>query len=121
MAPPTRAGGARSRRRTERAVTLLPQPDSPTRPSVPPSSSRHETPSTARTVPARVSKSTRRASTSRSGAAAAMGSELACQPRVERVAKTVAKQVDGEHREREQDAGKQDDVEGDGDEVATLS
>ena len=40
----------------ERAVTVLPEPDSPTRPSVSPSARSNETPSTARATPASVRK-----------------------------------------------------------------
>src|SRR4051794_9911874 len=104
-------------------------------PSVWPASSRHETPSTERTVPAIVSKWVRRSSTSSSGAVAAVivracrsqlarrsepvaCSQLARQARVERVAQAVAEQVDREHGDGEQEAGVQDDVERDGDEVA---
>ncbi len=42
MAPPTiRPGGSATRRRMDSAVTLLPQPDSPTTPSVSPRRARH--------------------------------------------------------------------------------
>src|SRR5690606_36865590 len=51
---------------TEAAVTLFPQPESPTRPSVSPGATRSETPSTARRKPASVSKPTARFSMSRS-------------------------------------------------------
>ena len=45
-----RPGGATSRS-TDMAVTLLPEPDSPTRPSVSPRPTVNDTPSTAVTVP----------------------------------------------------------------------
>src|SRR5690606_41951821 len=49
ICPPTiRPGGSGTSRITERAVTLLPQPDSPTTPTVWPRSTSIETPSTAR-------------------------------------------------------------------------
>ncbi len=51
--PATRPGGA-TRPMIESAVTLLPQPDSPTMPSVRPASSAKLTPSTALNVPASV-------------------------------------------------------------------
>src|SRR4029079_13682548 len=96
----------------------------PTMPSVSPASSVHDTPSTERTVPPTVSKCVCRSSTSSSGAERvsilAAASELPRQPRVERVAQTVAEQVDREHGQREQDAGVQDDVEGDRGEVDAL-
>ena len=49
-----RPGGSAIRRMSESAVTLLPQPDSPTIASVAPRSSEKDTPSTALTRPARV-------------------------------------------------------------------
>ena len=60
------AGGFGIRPMIESAVTDLPQPDSPTIPSVLPFSSEQLTPSTARTVPSRVKKCVRRSLTSRS-------------------------------------------------------
>jgi len=50
----TRAGGEGRRRRIDCAVTLLPQPDSPTTASVSPGAMEKDTPSTARTTPSRV-------------------------------------------------------------------
>ena len=68
IAPPRiRPGGLGTSRRIEAAVTLLPQPDSPTSPSVRPASIVNDTPSTARTSPASVSNPTFRLSISRSG------------------------------------------------------
>ena len=52
----------------ESAVTLLPQPDSPTSPTVWPSSMSKVTPSTARTSPSLVKKEVRRSLTRKSGA-----------------------------------------------------
>ena len=57
-----------------RQVTLLPQPDSPTIPSVLPFSTEKLTPSTARTTPSRVKKWVRRSSTSSSATATAPSS-----------------------------------------------
>ncbi|MNT06890.1 hypothetical protein D3C72_1415730 [compost metagenome] len=51
-----RPGGVGTSRRIESAVTLLPQPDSPTTPSVRPARTVYDTPSTERTVPASVLK-----------------------------------------------------------------
>ena len=59
-----------SRRRSESAVTDLPQPDSPTSASVSPAASARSTPRTAGTAPASVAKATRRSRTSSSGAGA---------------------------------------------------
>ena len=50
------------------AVTLLPQPDSPTSPTVWPSSMSKVTPSTARTSPSLVKNDVRRSLTCKSGA-----------------------------------------------------
>ncbi|MNK87097.1 hypothetical protein D3C87_1070260 [compost metagenome] len=55
-APMWRPGGVGTSRRIESAVTLLPQPDSPTTPSVRPARTVYDTPSTERTVPASVLK-----------------------------------------------------------------
>src|SRR6185312_10461319 len=67
IAPPRiTPGGIGTRRKIELAVTLLPQPDSPTRPTVRPCSMLKDTPSTACKSPASVRKPTFRSSTSRS-------------------------------------------------------
>src|SRR5689334_17416078 len=96
------------------AVTLLPQPDSPTTPSVSPLRSEKSTPSTAFTRPSITWKWVRRlrtsSRTSLCGAAAAGPSARACgsvivsvvmipllaTARVERVAESVADEVDGD-------------------------
>jgi len=62
------AGGPGRRRRIDIAVTLLPQPDSPTMPSISPAFSCQETPSTARTMPSGLAKAMRKSSISRVGA-----------------------------------------------------
>ena len=56
ISPPTMRPGRSTMRRMERAVTLLPQPDSPTMPSVCPGNRSNEVPSTARTVPSSATK-----------------------------------------------------------------
>ena len=61
--PSIRALGERVRPRIVCAVTLLPEPDSPTIASTSPGASSKETPSTACTRPPSVSKQTRRSST----------------------------------------------------------
>src|SRR2546422_5100309 len=64
--PPTmRPAGGATRRMMLSALTLLPQPDSPTRATVSPSPTSHETLSAARTTPPRVTNSVVRFSTSR--------------------------------------------------------
>src|SRR5688572_14522894 len=60
-----RPGGCGMRPMMDSAVTLLPQPDSPTMPSVRPFSSLRSTPSTARTSPRSEAKCVRRPFTSR--------------------------------------------------------
>src|SRR5258706_1737718 len=56
ISPATRPGGLATSPMIESAVTLLPHPDSPTRPSVRPAWSARLTPSTALKVPASVAK-----------------------------------------------------------------
>src|SRR6185436_2959040 len=66
MAPLTmRAAGRGTSRRSDSAVMVFPQPDSPTMPSVSPSRREKLTPSTALTTPLRVKQYVRRSSTSR--------------------------------------------------------
>ena len=66
ISPPTmRPAGAATSRITDSALTDLPQPDSPTRATVSPLRTSHETPSTARTTPAEVWNWVRRSRTSR--------------------------------------------------------
>src|SRR5690606_25515542 len=58
------------------AVTLLPEPDSPTIARVSPASTENDTPLTARAMPSRVRNSTRRSSTSSNGAVGSIGGRL---------------------------------------------
>ena len=60
-------GGCGIKRMSESALTLLPQPDSPTRPSASPSPSVNDTPLTALTTPSWVKNCVRRSVTSSSG------------------------------------------------------
>src|SRR6186997_1681956 len=85
MRPPTTRPGGSTRPRMEKPVTVLPQPDSPTRPSTSPGLTAKLTPSTAFTTPARVKKWVRRSWTSRA---------LALKARIQHVAQPVAHQVD---------------------------
>src|SRR5690242_14035401 len=106
MEPETiRAGGVGNRRMIERAVTDLPQPDSPTIPSVFPFSTEKSTPSTARTTPARVKKCVRRSFTSSSGLISAL-----LRPRIEGVAQPIGDEVGAEDESRDCEAGDDDDV-----------
>src|SRR3954453_7922454 len=133
-------GGAGTRRRIDSAVALLPQPDSPTIAKVSPGMTWNETPSTARTMPSRVknqvfssatSSSGRPATASDNGGAAAAdgtvsataltpGSQAPRKARIERVAQSVAKQVDRQHRHRQHDPREQHDVIGDLKQAAPL-
>src|SRR3954453_6085108 len=103
--PPTIfAGGCGRSPMIERAVTDLPQPDSPTTPSVLPFSTSKLTPSTARTTPSRVKKCVWRSSTSR------MANLGLLRPRVERVAQAVRDEVRAEDERRDREARNQDHV-----------
>src|SRR5687768_13801807 len=103
--PPTIfAGGLGIRPMMESAVTDLPQPDSPTMPSVFPRSSEKLTPSTARTSPSRVKKCVDRSVTS-SSATLRLPSA-----RVERVAQAVGDEVRTEDERRDRDRRHRDDV-----------
>src|SRR5262249_39692594 len=61
--PAMRPGGSGTSRKMASAVAVLPQPDSPTRPTVCPRGTSNETPSTARSGPASVANSTTRSRT----------------------------------------------------------
>src|SRR6185437_2310615 len=98
-------GGTGRRRMIDSAVTDLPQPDSPTIPSVLPLSTVRSTPSTARTTPARVKKWVRRSSTSSSGAISGL-----LRTRVEGVAEPVCDEVGAEDQGRDRQARDDDDV-----------
>src|SRR5579872_4646884 len=78
-------------------VTLLPDPDSPTMPRISRSSSVTLTPSTACMTPEAVGKSTERFLISRSG----MG--LALEFGIERVAQPVAEEIEGQHRDEDEE------------------
>src|SRR2546430_15523072 len=101
-----------------RALTLLPDPDSPTMASVSPASSEWLTPSTAFTTPKSVKKWTRRSRISSNGwcagAAEGCGSGVPAareltlpQPRIHRVAQTVPHEDEADHREDDRHAGEQ--------------
>src|SRR6185503_14087718 len=81
---------------------LLPEPDSPTTPRISPASRSRLTSSTARSTPPMVGKRTQRLRISTS----AMDSPL--QLGIERVAQPVAEQVEGEHRDQDDEAGEGD-------------
>src|SRR6516164_6806866 len=111
MLPSTmRPGGEAIRRNMESEVTLLPQPDSPTTASVSPGATEKETPSTARTTPSRVKKWVLRPSISSKDAGLGMGSHVAGEARVKRIAQAVAEQIDRQYRERQEEARKKDQI-----------
>src|SRR5262245_15311881 len=97
---PMRSG---SRRSTDSAVTLLPQPDSPTMPSVSPGPTWNETPATARLTPSSVTKSVLRSLTSSRGGM--LTSPPPCNARIEPVTQSVADEVDGEYDQCQRQAG----------------
>src|SRR6184192_3002698 len=68
ICPPVMRPGSCTRRRMESAVTLLPQPDSPTMPRVSPGCKSKLTPSTALTTPSSVKNWVLRSLTCRTGA-----------------------------------------------------
>src|SRR5438552_12884136 len=104
MAPLTILPGGSIKPSSDRPVTVLPEPDSPTMPSTSPRPTSNETPSTAFTTPARVKKWTLRSSTTSTA-----DMILSFQPRVHDVAQLVADQIDGDDRDQQRDAG----IEGD--------
>src|SRR6266511_1515819 len=87
-----RPGGCGINPRMDIVLTLLPEPDSPTIPSVSPGKRSYEIPSTACTTPSSVVNSTTRSRIERrgSGTDAALGG-------IEGVAKPVADEVDAKH------------------------
>src|SRR5688572_32977225 len=95
-----RPGGIGTSFITVSAVTVFPQPDSPTTPSVSPRSTVRSTPSTACTQPSSVAKWVFKPRMSSS----TLLHHLA---RIERVAQPVADEVDREHGEEDRPAGNQ--------------
>src|SRR5262245_8472147 len=97
---------------TERAVTVLPQPDSPTTPTVSPRSMRRSTPSTARTMPSSVLNQVFRPRMS-NRVSCTLTLLLKHAARIEGVAQAVADEVDREHGEEDGAAREQGPVGGD--------
>src|ERR1700722_16241519 len=87
------------------AVIVLPQPDSPTMPSVSPSSTCSDTPSTACTMPFLSWISVRRSSICKS---ATLSPLPALQPGLERVPERVADEVERNARQHDQHARRVD-------------
>src|SRR4051794_20728901 len=94
--------------------TLLPEPDSPTIPSTSPFSSVMLTPSTARTIPLWDGNATDRFSISRSGIRSIfqLDHALSLQLGIERVAQSVAEQVERQHGHKDGEARKRHDPPG---------
>src|SRR4030095_15611915 len=87
--PSTMRPGGSTIRRMDWAVTLLPQPLSPTMPSVFPGATSNDAPSTALVVPSSWKKLVRRFLTDRSGLEVGVG----------RIAYPVTHEVEGQHRD----------------------
>src|SRR5512133_3549398 len=95
-----RPGGWGISPRIDIVLTLLPEPDSPTIPSVSPGKRSYEMPSTACTTPSSVVNSTTRSRIERSGSGtdAALGG-------IEGVAEPVTDEVDAQHDDHDHDPG----------------
>src|ERR1700722_16527922 len=105
ISPPAMRPGGSIRPITASPVTDFPAPDSPTTPSTSPLAMSKETPSMARRVWRRVTNSTLRLRTERTGSvirsAAWVLPRLSSQFWIERVAQPVAEQVDGQDQRRQ--------------------
>src|SRR5258708_4979825 len=91
---------------TAKAVTDLPEPDSPTSATVSPLSTWKPTWSSTLTVPERVRNSTDSSSTASAGTALMCASSCA-HPGIDDVAQPVAQQIEAEHRQHQRSARKQ--------------
>lgn len=109
MCPPVIRPGLSIRRSTERAMTLLPHPDSPTTARTSPRPMVRSTPSTARTIPSSSSNPVCRSSISSSVSGCFIASPYVygLLVRVGGVAQSVADEVHGEHGDEHRDAGEQ--------------
>src|ERR1700730_5181957 len=102
-------GGSGMRRRTELAVTDLPQPLSPTIAIVSPASTVNDTPSTARFTPSGVRKCVCRFSTS-SRAISTVPSQPFLHARIKRITQSVAKQIHRKDRHGKEYCWKEHDI-----------
>src|ERR1700712_3518228 len=107
ISPPLMRPGGSIRPITASPVTDFPAPDSPTTPSTSPLAISKEIPSMARRLLRRVTNSTLRLRTERTGSV--MRSCASSELRIERVAQPVAEQVDEEDQARQRHARKGDD------------
>ena len=104
---PLTCRGGRTSRTIERSVTLLPEPDSPTRPSTSPAPTSRSTPSTAIQRAARACEVTRRPRHARAAARPRSSSARAAA-----VGEAVAEQAEAEAGDDDRDAGKDRDPPG---------
>ena len=113
LPPATWPAGLGRRPMIAREVTLLPQPDSPTTPTVSWAWTSKVTPRTAWTRPDEDENSTSRSRTERRGASLAVRPATdrpsprssSLEPRVEGLAQAVAQQVEAEDRDDDRDTG----------------
>src|SRR5690349_4382194 len=120
--PSTMRPGGSISPRIEKPVTVLPEPDSPTRPRISPGATSKSTPSTALATPSLVKKWVRRSQTL-SVFIAGRSSQI---PRVQHVAQVIAREVDADdgdgqrHAREEADpvAARQQELEAVGDQHA---
>src|SRR3712207_6230783 len=109
ISPPAMRPGGSMRPITAEPVTDLPAPDSPTTPSTSPLAMSKETPSMAFRTPRRVTNSTRRSRTERTGGVTIGASDAdrrrrgrdgpLSEPRIQHIPQPVAEEVDGEGEE----------------------
>src|SRR5262245_38102895 len=111
--PEATCPGGETSRMMDSAVTVFPQPLSPTSPSTSPRWMVKLTPSTARRTPCPVGKCVCRSSTARRAT-----SDL--QARIEGVAEPVAEQVDGQHGQHDGQSRKGGEPPGGGDVVSPI-
>src|SRR6185312_921985 len=104
--PSTMRPGGSIRPRIEKPVTVLPEPDSPTRPRTSPGATSKSTPSTALATPSLVKKCVRRLRTLSAAVIADRSSKI---PGVQHVAQMVAREVDADDGDRQRHAGEEAD------------
>src|SRR5262245_58057774 len=110
-----RPGGIGTSFSTDIAVTVLPQPDSPTTPTVSPRAIVRSTPSTACSMPSSVSKCVFRPRISRSASLDLTSRVLPSHhfAGVERIAQSITDEIYAQHREEDRGAWEQRPVRGD--------
>src|SRR5690349_6575392 len=108
--PPAIFPGGSISRRIDSAVTVLPEPDSPTMPSTRPADSVKDSPSTAFSTRPALAKWVRSSSTARRASLTVPPARSAPRLGVERLAQPVADEVEGEGDEDDDQAGEDGDV-----------